>query len=159
MSRLPMLHRLAVLCLVIAAPITVIAVAMGLAQLSIADAQQPPFSQAFTFQNAATAAGNGNIMNTGNFMVLGLQVTKTGTAAGTVNPEGSIGSSGVWSAITCYPTGSSTASTAPGDGIFRCNVQGVNRVRMRLSSVTPGTGTISVFGFGSQLGPLPVDVP
>jgi hypothetical protein len=122
-------------------------------------AQNPPFTAAFTFQNAAVAAGNGNVLNTGNYMVLGVQVVRTGTFAGTVNPEGAIGSSSTWDAITCYPTGSSTASTAPGLGIFRCNVQGVNRVRMRLSGVTPGTGTMSVYGFATQLGPLPVDVP
>ncbi len=130
-----------------------------IAAISPASAQQPPFSQAITFQDAATAAGNGNVLSTGNFTVLGLQVVKTGTSVGTVNPEGSVGASSTWTAIPCYPQGSSTASTAPNSGIFRCSVIGVTRVRMRLSSVTPGTGTISVYGFATQLGPMPVNVP
>ena len=132
---------------------------IALVTLGPANAQQPPFSAAFTFQAAAIAAGNGSVLSTENFTVLGLQVVKTGTATGTVNPEGSIGSSTTWSAIPCYPQGSSTASTAPDAGIFRCSVIGVTRVRMRLSTVTPGTGTISVYGFGTQLGPLPVNIP
>jgi hypothetical protein len=143
-----MIRRLVTLCLLLTAAFVV---PVG--------AQQPPFSQAFTFQNAATVAGNGAVMNTGNFTVLGLQVVKTGTFVGTVNPEGSIGSSTTWSAIPCYPQGSSTASTAPDNGIFRCSVIGVTRVRMRLSSVTTGTGTGSVYGFGTQMGPMPVNVP
>lgn len=134
-------------------------VVLALAVAGPSTAQNPPFSAAFTFQNAATAAGNGGVMDTSNFTVLGLQVVKTGNAVGTVNPEGSIGASTTWSAIPCYPQGSSTASTTPSTGIFRCSVIGVNRVRMRLSSVTPGTGTISVYGFGTQMGPMPVNVP
>lgn len=154
-----MIRRLATVLLILAAPFVMLAVAMSLTSLGIADAQQPPFSQAFTFQDGTTAAGNGGVMNTSNFTVLGLQVVKSGTYAGTVNPEGAVGSSSTWAAIPCYPAGSSTASTAPSSGIFRCSVIGVNRVRMRASSVTPGTGTLSVYGFGTQMGPMPVNVP
>lgn len=124
-------------------------------------AQNPvlPNTAVITFQDGTTAAGNGNVLGVQNMQVLGVQVTKTGTYAGTVSPEGAVAGSSTWSAITCYPTGSSTASTTPNAGIFRCNTLGVNRVRMRASSVTPGTGTLTIYGFATSLGPLPVDVP
>lgn len=120
-----------------------LALVLGLGTPPPADAQSPQPLNAVngrTMQNAATALGNGSLLDTSNASTAVFQASFTGTA--TVTYEGTVGGS-LFNSLTCFTLdGQTSASTTTTSNILRCNVLGIIAVRARISAFSSGTVTI-----------------
>jgi hypothetical protein len=96
-----------------------------------------------TFQNAATATGNGTPLEIVNQSVLTLQVS--GITDAEITPEGSVDGGTTWSPIAVQPIASGEPQGAiDADGMYRLSLPPVwfSDVRLRISSYTSGTITV-----------------
>lgn len=120
-----------------------------------------PLNNAVTIQSAAAATGNGTVFpsnqySTVTFHVMGTLTSLTVTFEGSNSPGSAL--TGAWQSLTCYTLNSATAtSTATAVGFFRCNTNGIQAVRARVSTYSSGNVTI-VAGGTSGVGNA-VDVP
>lgn len=95
-------------------------------------------------QDAAVADGNGTPMDVAGLSYVGLQATGITTA--TLNWEGTVDGS-TYAAIQVTPLATGTAATtATGNGLFRANVAGLQKIRARISGW--GVGAVIVTGLG-----------
>lgn len=99
-----------------------------------------PVQTHHTFQNAATATGNGTSLLVRGASLLSVDVTFTGTAVGLF--EGLIGETGTWRTLLAINRANmflvaSTATTAH----YQVDVEGLDQVRFRISSYSSGTVT------------------
>lgn len=134
---------------------TALLFALVLSLPAVALAQNSPFpiTNAVKIQTASAALGNGTVFPTSQYSTVTFHVQGTLTSL-TVTFEGSNepGSAltGAWQSLTCYTLNSATAtSTATAVGFFRCNTNGIQAVRARVSAYT--SGAISVRGFATSL--------
>lgn len=115
-------------------------------------AQNSPFplNTVVKLQDAAAATGNGTVFPTGQystvtFQLVGTLTSLTVTFEGSNAPDSSL--TGAWRSLTCYTLDSATAtSTATAVGIWRCNVNGLQAVRARVSTYSSGTVTAYASG-------------
>ena len=101
----------------------------------------------FLFQDRAETTGDGEELIVtdqaeGAYETLTIQIT--GTFVGTVTFEGSIDGTNYVSLLATDITAGTTATEATAAGIFRVDVTGLYKVRMRVSAWT--SGAITVFG-------------
>ncbi len=100
----------------------------------------------FTFQSAAAATGNGNVMDVSDLATLAVQVT--GTFVGTITPEGTVDGTN-WIAIPNYAQSDRAwKGTFTATGIYNVPVAGLRQIRYRISAYT--SGAITVVGLGSS---------
>ena len=98
-------------------------------------------------QSAAVATGNGTAITVTNatdgaYSVLVCQVKGITTA--TVTFEGTVdGTNWVAIGFTSLADGSTVATTATADGLYRCTVLGLLQVRARISAWTTGAVTVT----------------
>lgn len=94
----------------------------------------------FTFQSAATAAGNGEVLRVGDNVFAQVEVTISASA--TVTFEGTGYDATDWRAVLCQNmTTGAVATTATASGLYLFPLQGLLRARVRIS--TFGSGTIT----------------
>ena len=107
-------------------------------------AQEPVQFKEIIMQSAAVATGNGTAAEvtdeTGGYRVLTVQVQGITTA--TITFEGTVDDTN-WVAIAfmTLADGSTLATTAAADGLYRATVTGLSQVRARMSAWTTGTIT------------------
>lgn len=100
-----------------------------------------------TFQSAAGATGNGTALSVQLYNSLAVQIVISATA--TVSFESTVDDSN-WVALACTSIGSTSgtlvtsAANSGASGVYQCNVAGLSKVRMRISSF--GSGTVTVYG-------------
>lgn len=93
-----------------------------------------------TFQNAATATGDGTVLTLDGQQDLAVQVEADATTF-TIVPEGTIDETN-WHAITVTNTaGGATAETITAAGIYSADTNGLKQVRMRISAIADNTVT------------------
>lgn len=110
--------------------------------------------QSHTFQNAATATGNGTAMPVDT--VTGVMVDLAISETATVTFEGA-GESGTFFAVDAYSTVSRTVKeTATASGLYYVVVSGLKQFRVRISSYTSGTVTATGRATTASSRPLPV---
>ncbi len=96
-----------------------------------------------TFQNAATATGDGTALNTATSSELNIQVS--GISGDTITFEGSLDGGTTYSSILCIPVGGGAPSvTAIANGIYRPLLPAYSFTRVRCRISTYGSGTITV---------------
>ena len=106
---------------------------------SVAWAQSPVTA---TLQNAATT-GNGTVLTTTGFTLVGLQIIENGGGDRVVNFEGSQDATN-YVALSCKNVATlAIATTNNADSVFACNVGGLNKFRARVSGGTGGTVTVT----------------
>lgn len=95
-------------------------------------------------QNAATATGNGQVLDCSIYTAAGLQVT--GTFVGTITWEVSNDGGTTWVGILAAPTTTGTgALTATATGIYVVDVGAIEKLRARISAYTSGAITVTAF--------------
>jgi hypothetical protein len=99
----------------------------------------------FLFQDKAKTTGDGEELIVtdqaeGAYETLTIQIT--GTFVGTVTFEGSIDGVNYVSLLASDVTTGATATTTTAAGIFRVDVTGLYKVRMRVSAWTSGAITV-----------------
>jgi len=106
-----------------------------------------PVTQPFTFQSAAGATGNGNVMDVSDFATVMMQVT--GTFVGTITWE--VSNDGTnWLSIRGTPdTTAWGLTTATAVGMYYITVGGCRYLRARISAWT--SGAITVVGLATTL--------
>lgn len=107
---------------------------------------KPSLPKAFTFQNAATAIGNGTAPDISGYNEVTLNIDLTGTA--TITIEQSMDNV-LWYALQGATTQNvgQMSSTFSVDAIVRLNTAGLKYIRARISAYT--SGTVTVTGLGS----------
>lgn len=107
---------------------------------------KPSLPKAFTFQNAATAIGNGTAPDISGYNEVTLNIDLTGTA--TITIEQSMDNV-LWYALQGATTQNvgQMSSTFSVDAIVRLNTTGLKYIRARISAYT--SGTVTVTGLGS----------
>ncbi len=109
--------------------------------------EMPP---ATVMQNAATANGNGTLMNVTGYATAILHITATGMSGGTtINFQGTVDDT-TWVDLIGTQLGTSssaTSTTAPGDWTF--NIAGLKSLRASIGGYS--AGTITVRGYASVL--------
>jgi hypothetical protein len=131
----------------------VLVLVVCLLSLSFVSPSPPAYAvDAVTMQNAATATGNGVILNVEGYPTAIIEIAAL-TGAATVSIESSVTPPGVtalWSAQTCFLLdGTTSASSYTTTALFRCNTVGVKFLRARIS--TYGSGSVTVFGAATPL--------
>jgi hypothetical protein len=94
-----------------------------------------------TFQNAATATGNGTELGVQGWATVGVQVVLSGTA--TVVFEGTTDGSN-YTSVSCTSVASTSFAQATGatsSGLYACPVAGLSALRVRISAYSSGTVT------------------
>lgn len=95
-----------------------------------------------TFQNAATATGNGTALRVRGADLVVVDVIISGTA--TVVAEGKVADSGTWRTLRLKALVDGTyAASATASGHFGIDVRGMDEVRVRVSAFTSGTVTVT----------------
>lgn len=124
--------------------------ALTLLLLPVAGSAQSPVTRFQPMQLAATATGNGNVLQTSDLAVVVLQTSGTFTA--TVTYEATADGTN-FATLTCYTiSGSSGVTTAAAAAVVRCNVAGWQGIRARVSAYT--SGSVTVYGSGTSI-PMP----
>lgn len=116
--------------------------AMLFALSSMAYAQEVRFTPV-TFQNAATATGNGTTLPVDKYTSVGVQVVISDTA--TVTFEATSDGTN-WVSKTCSSvddTAATLVTTATASGVYQCNIAGLQLFRARISAYTAGTVTVT----------------
>lgn len=94
-----------------------------------------------TFQNGATADGNGTAISVRGFDVLGLDVSITNTA--TVTVQGKSTTSGTYTSVPCFDRGANAASpTATSTTNMQCAISGLDSIITPISSCSSCTVTV-----------------
>lgn len=93
-------------------------------------------------QSGATANGDGTISAVQGYTTAVVQVEGLGSA--TINFEASVSGTG-YNAVQCWRLADRTKAdtTTTTNGIWRCNITGLNKFRARISGYASGTITVT----------------
>ena len=97
-----------------------------------------------TLQNAATANGNGTLMDVSALATAVLEVR--GTFSATVNFEGSLDDTNWYPLLTNQRSTGVIATTTPTTGLYEINVSAIKSVRARISGYVSGSVTVAGSG-------------
>jgi hypothetical protein len=109
-------------------------------------AQTPVHKPLHTFQDAVSATGNGTSIQVQGWATIGVQVTIADTATVTFESTVDPGTSATWASSVCTSVASTSGAlvtTATATGVYYCNISGMAQFRVRVSSWTAGTVTVT----------------
>lgn len=115
--------------------------------------ETPSPTTATTLQNAATANGNGTVLDASGYHTLVVKVTCTTCSGGTtVSFEGSPDNS-VWGAMLAAAQGTlgSAAGSTTATGVFHVPLAGIRYFRTPIASYSAGTVTVTAYASMAQM--------